>query len=43
MLALNDGDGLLYWNLGTDKQENGEESLRIVAELDGKTICFIPA
>ena len=43
MLALNDGDGLLYWNLGTETQENGEESLRIVAELDGKTICFIPA
>ena len=43
MLALNDGTGLLYWNLGTETQENGEETLRIIAELDGKTICFIPA
>ena len=42
LLALNDGGTILYWNLGTEKQHNGKETLRIIGEVDGKTICFIP-
>ena len=42
LLALNDGGTMLYWNLGTEKQHNGQETLRIIGEVDGKTICFIP-
>ncbi len=43
LLALNDGGARLYWNLGVEMQADGRETLRIIAEIGGKTVCFIPA